>query len=248
MFVEPTLLDIEKQWESERDSFHTKEWKTSGMTPAEWAWLKYPTFWEIGNKSVPKREDNVSWWDWTIGKLSGCNMQAQVKTLLKQNVVPTEQTLTALLTATTKLKLGLSKHEQIKTIEKLATPESVSWTGKNGENPWDSGLAARDSSMFETLVAKSIKHGLHPDSIVYAKTGNTILHQAVLHDWENGIRILIENNVAVDTVNKDNLTPKMLAKEMNLKGSIRGFSVKSEPTEKPKTNRAPPQQSQMDLF
>lgn len=249
MFLEPTLLDIEKQWETDRSNFHVSEWKDSGLTSAEWAWLKYPSFWELGRKAVPTRLDGKSWWDWSAEHLTGQNLHANVKTLLSLQVPSTPSSLTAILTNASKVKLGLSKSEVSSTINYLVTPESLTWSGEHGENPWDAALATRDSNLFETLLVKSAAHGLLPDTIVYPKTGNSLLHQAVMHDWENGVRLLIEHGVNPDLSNKNHQTPKELAKELNVKGALRGFNVKKEvkPTSEV-SKRAPVQSSQMDLF
>ena len=248
MFIEPTLLDIKTQWDSNRDNFHVTTWKDTALTPAEWAWIKHPSFWEANTKSVPLRNDNISWWDWSATHLTGNSLQTSIKTLLALQVKPDVSSLTSILNSAVTMKLGLSKLETQNMIKFLTSYESMSFKNKNGENPWDSTLASRDSNILSSILTASLQVGINPASIINSKTGNNLLHIAVLHNWEAGVQLLIESGVDTSGINNNGQTPKEMAIELGHKGSLRGFSLKKEI---PSVKKQPPintTSSQLDLF
>ncbi len=247
MLIEPTLLDIEKQWETNRDSFGRQEWKDTGLTPAEWAWLKHPSFWNAA-RQPPMRNDNISWWDWSAAHMSGNNLKTNLKILKAINSPCDASSLTNILISATKVKLGLSQDDTKEIVKILLSNESLNWTNEHKITLWDAALATKEISILKTILDYAVQNNINLNAILEMNTKNNLLHKATTHDWEPGIRTLIEYGVSTEHLNNEKITPREYAIQGEYKNALKGFSIKKEITKKPPMPKVTKQDNQMDLF
>ena len=245
MFTEPTLLDIEQQWRYNRDSFVSEIYKDSGLTAAEWAWLKYPSFWKQNNP--PLRNDGKAWLTWLSENSNTGLYKTQVQTAIEQHAYNDEEDLFNILKREVKSKSGFTSMELEKVVSSLLNVKSMMHKNKNGENTVDAVLALGDKTVLNLFLERALMHGLSFDDHI---TGNSLLHRSVYHNNSIVVKTLIDAGLNQDHKNKAGLTAKELALELDSKKALQGFKNTSPLVSSKLQKKITPSKTstQMDLF